>query len=65
MATLLGTLKTGLSPVPTADAAELDEWVARLAQLSDGELMHIAMGDQQTDVTTAPQSRKLLIPNPR
>jgi hypothetical protein len=30
-----------------------------MEQLSDAELMHIAMGSQQTDVTSAPQSPKL------
>jgi hypothetical protein len=28
-------------------------------QLSDAELMRIAMGSQQTDITSAPQSPKL------
>jgi hypothetical protein len=44
--------------------AELDERVARMEQLSDTELMRIAMGSQQTDVTSAPQLPKLLIINP-
>jgi hypothetical protein len=39
--------------------------VARIEELSDAELMRIAMGSQQTDVTSAPQSPKLLILNPR
>jgi hypothetical protein len=30
-----------------------------MEQLSDAELMRIAMGSQQTDVTSAPQSPKL------
>jgi len=30
-----------------------------MEQLSGAELMHIAMGSQQTDVTSAPQSPKL------
>jgi hypothetical protein len=45
--------------------AELDERVARVEQLSDAELMRIAMGSRQTDVTSAPQFPKLLILNPR
>ena len=45
--------------------AELDERVARMKQLSDAELMRIAVGSQQTDITSAPQSPKLLILNPR
>jgi hypothetical protein len=35
-----------------------------MEQLSDAELMRIAMGGGQTDVTSAPQSPKLLILNP-
>jgi hypothetical protein len=42
-------------------AAELDERIARIEQLSDAELMRIARGSRQTDVTSAPQSPKPLI----
>ena len=45
--------------------AELHERVVRADQLSDAELMRIAMASRQTDVTSAPQSPKLLILNPR
>jgi hypothetical protein len=45
--------------------AELDERVARVEQLTDAELMRIAIGSQQTDVTSAQQSPKLLVLNPR
>jgi Family of unknown function (DUF5681) len=44
--------------------AELNDRVA-LRQLTDAELMRIAIGSQQTDVTSAPQSPKLLVLNPR
>jgi hypothetical protein len=40
-------------------AAELDDRIVHVEQLSDAELMRIAMGSQQTDVTSAPQSPKL------
>jgi len=50
--------------VKAYQTAELDERVARMEQLSDTELMRIAMGSRQTDVTSAPQLPKLLIINP-
>ncbi len=50
--------------VKAYQTAELDERVARMEQLSDTELMRIAMDSQQTDVTSAPQLPKLLIINP-
>ena len=43
--------------------AELDQRVARVEQLNDNELLRIAMGSRQTDMTSAPQSPKLLALN--
>jgi hypothetical protein len=45
--------------------AELDDRIARVGQLSEAVLMRMAMGSQQADVTSAPQSPELLILNPR
>jgi Family of unknown function (DUF5681) len=45
--------------------AELDDRVARMEQLSDAELTRIAMGKQQADRTSASQSPKLLVLDPR
>jgi hypothetical protein len=42
--------------------AELDERVARVEQLSEAELMRIAMGIQQTDVTSALLSPEIADP---
>jgi len=46
-------------------AAELDDRTAPIRQLSDAELLRIAMGGHQTDGTPTPQSPKLLILNSR
>jgi hypothetical protein len=45
--------------------AELDERVARTEQLSDAELMRIAMGSQERDGTRTLQPQKLLVLNSR
>jgi hypothetical protein len=48
--------------VRTYQAAELDEWLACAEQLSDAELMRIALGVQETEIVT-PVSRLLTIPH--
>jgi hypothetical protein len=46
-------------------AAGLADHVARVEQLSDAELMRIAVGRLQTEVTRPLQPTKPLLPNPR
>ena len=48
--------------VRTYQAAELDERLARPEQLTDAELMRIALGVQETEIVT-PVSRLLTIPH--
>jgi hypothetical protein len=53
------------SSVRVYNSSELDERMARREQLSDAELMRIAMSSRQTGVASAPRSPKLLVLNPR
>ena len=51
--------------VKAYQTAELDDRVARVEQLSDAELMRVAMGGHEKDGTRTLQPQKLLVLNSR
>ena len=57
-----GTLKAGISPVPIASCRRTRRAGGAREQLSDADLMRIAVGGLQTEVTRPPQLTKLLLP---